>query len=556
MLASFKSKLAVYFLLLAVAPLSAAFWGFGTFAKRAEERRVDARLGAELRAVVASYDRRLNGLSASARALAQRADVQQAFRKGRGPHRLAIGRRAELEAKRVVEVRAGRRVVGSIVATLPFDKRLLRELRADAGLASGDRIVFARRGSRLGRRPQAVSLAHERYRALASEPLAEQANVQIAVLAPAAPIAAEAAATRRHLLYALLGALLVLAVIAAAEARSIVRWVRELAGAAEAIGRGQLDRRIPVRGRDEFAHLAASFNSMADQLRTRLLELDLQRARLRESLNRTGELLTATHDETQLLSLIASAAVEAADAEGAVLIGEHGAVVEVGTLADDAETVELPVATGESGFGILVLYGDRLQDDDLAAARALVAQGANALENARLHETVALQAVSDGLTGLANRRHTEERLAAEIARSERYGTPLSVVACDIDGFKAANDTYGHAFGDVVLQEFASVLRETLRDVDVSGRWGGEEFLLVLPETTLEGAIDAAERIRSALVALDVGPARMTASFGVAELTRGSDAAALVASADAALYQAKRGGKNRVEAAAHARVAEA
>src|SRR5204862_5016865 len=193
-----------------------------------------------------------------------------------------------------------------------------------------------------------------RYLAVAPGAWSEQRKVRVAVLAAAAALAAQAAATRRRLLSVLLGGLLILAVIAAAEGRSIMRWVRELATAAEAIGRGQLDRRVPVRGRDEFADLAGSFNSMADQLRTRLVELELQRTRLRESLSRTGELLTATHDVDQLLTLIASAAVEAADAEGAVLLGEDGAIVEVGTLADDAKTFELPVATAGSRFGILI----------------------------------------------------------------------------------------------------------------------------------------------------------------------------------------------------------
>src|SRR2546423_5095771 len=104
-----------------------------------------------------------------------------------------------------------------------------------------------------------------------------------------------------------------------------MRSVRELALAARAIGKGRLNERVPVRGRDEFADLAGSFNSMADQLRTRLVELELQRNRLRESLGRTGELLTATHDIDQPLTLIASAAREATDAEGAGLAGRGGA---------------------------------------------------------------------------------------------------------------------------------------------------------------------------------------------------------------------------------------
>jgi diguanylate cyclase (GGDEF)-like protein len=570
MLGSFKHKLAVYFLLLAVAPLTAAFWGFGTVTKRDEERRVDSRLGAELRAASTSYERQAGLVLALARQVASRRNVQEGLRHGRfgplphgvavlGPHRLAVGRHGTIESTQTVHAKAGRYVLGSIVARLPLDRELLRQLRSGSGLAQGDRIVFVPRHVAPGR-PLAVAVQGTRYRALAAGPLADQPTVQIAVLAPAQPIEARAAATRKHLLYVLLGALLVLAAIAAAEARSVMRSVRELADAAEAIGHGRLDQRVPVRGRDEFAGLAGSFNSMADELRTRLLELELQRTRLRESISRTGTLLTATHDIDQLLSLIASAAVEAADAEGAVLLGEHGAVIEVGVLADDAKTFELPIATRDSRFGILILYAAELDEDNLLATHALVTQGAAALENARLHEAAALQARSDGLTGLANRRHCEERLQAEVARSERYEYPLAIVLCDIDEFKAANDTHGHAFGDLVLQQFAQVLRGTLRDVDLSSRWGGEEFLIVLPGTTLDGAVDAAERIRTGFAALELAAgdttARMTASFGAAGFVSGSNAPDLVRAADEALYEAKRRGKNRVGAAAQRAVAEA
>jgi diguanylate cyclase (GGDEF)-like protein len=571
MLPSFKHRLAVYFLLLAVLPLTAAFWGFGTIAKRAEERRVDSRLGAELRAVFASYERQTDQLTKRARRLASRPDVQRGLRARSfgvpppgvrvvGPHRLAIGTKATLEATQMVQVRTGNRVVGSILAVLPLDRRLLRRLNSDSGLARGDRIVFVPRSrheagrlhSVAAARPLALSVAGSPYRGLATSPLNEQPNVQLAVLAPAKAISAEAASIRKRLLYVLLGALVILAAIAAAEGRSIMRSVGELAAAAQAIGRGRLDRRVTVRGRDEFAELATSFNSMADQLRTRLQELELQRKRLRDSLSRTGELLTATHDIDQLLLLIASAAVEAAEAEGAVLLGEDGAFVEVGTVADDAKRFELPIATPNSRFGILILYAGQLGEDELLASRALVAQGANALENARLHEAAAQQAISDELTGLSNRRHCEERLVAEIARSERYDTPLGVIVADIDEFKAANDTYGHAFGDLVLQRFADVLRGTLRDVDVIGRWGGEEFLILLPETTLDGAIEAAERIRTGFAAVEFGPdgaeVRMTASFGVAGFVRGTNALELVRAADDVLYDAKRRGKNRVKAA--------
>jgi diguanylate cyclase (GGDEF)-like protein len=568
MLPSFKHKLAVYFLLLAVLPLAAAFWGFSAVTKRSEARRVDARLEAELRAVFASYERRLGALRRAAHALGTRAAVQQGFRTGRfgtlppdveapRPGQLRLGPPATLAATEVVHVRERGRAIGSIVATMPLDRTFLRKLRSESGLTHGDRIVFVPRSRRDLTRlspgtPAAVTLGESRYRALASAPVNAQRRVQLVLLAPADAIDAETASVRWHLLLVLLAALVVLAAIAAAEGRSIMRSVGELASAARAVGRGRLDRRVPVRGRDEFADLATSFNSMADQLGARVVEVELERTRLRDSLARFGELLAATHDPEQLLSVIAAAAAEAADAEGAVLLGEEGSVVEVGTLADDAQRVELPLAAGESRFGILILYVEEISDDALAAVKGLAAQAAVALENARLHAVVEEKATSDGLTGLANRRHCEEALRAEIARSQRYDLPIAVILADIDDFKAANDTYGHSFGDLVLQQFAAALGETLRDIDVSGRWGGEEFLIVLPGTTLTGAVDAAERIRAAFADRELAgggeQVRLTASFGVADLTSSRGADGIVDAADAALYDAKRAGKNRVVAA--------
>ena len=113
-------------------------------------------------------------------------------------------------------------------------------------------------------------------------------------------------------------------------------------------------------------------------------------------------------------------------------------------------------------------------------ANSLASQAAIALENARLHRIVEQQAVVDGLTGLANRRRCEDSLTAEIARAQRLGAPFTLVLADLDDFKAVNDRNGHVVGDDVLRGFASVLRATVRDTDLAGRWGGEEFMLLLP----------------------------------------------------------------------------
>src|SRR5439155_7741229 len=131
-------------------------------------------------------------------------------------------------------------------------------------------------------------------------------------------------------------------------------------------------------------------------------------------------------------------------------------------------------------------------------AASLVGHAVVALENARLHRIVQRQALVDGLTGLANRRQCESALGAERARAERFDGPLAFVLADLDDFKAVNDRYGHPAGDVVLREFAETLRESVREIDLAGRWGGEEFALVLPGADLAGGVQLAERVRSSL----------------------------------------------------------
>ena len=111
----------------------------------------------------------------------------------------------------------------------------------------------------------------------------------------------------------------------------------------------------------------------------------------------------------------------------------------------------------------------------------------------------------DDLTGLANRRHADEMLARELARSERFGGPVGLILADVDNFKAINDEYGHPMGDAVLREVADTLLSDRREIDIPARWGGEEFAIVLPGTDVEGAARAAERIRAALAGTRCSP---------------------------------------------------
>ncbi len=185
----------------------------------------------------------------------------------------------------------------------------------------------------------------------------------------------------------------------------------------------------------------------------------------------------------------------------------------------------------------------------------LAGQVSSSIENIALHEKVSEQAVTDELTGLSNNRRFQELITKEAERAGRFGHELSLIMLDLDDFKQINDTYGHLQGDNVLRMVGRVLHLESRGVDEPARYGGEEFVVALPETGLEGALDLAERIRARIESERVsraggaGAVNITASIGAASMPGSADGAqALIAAADAALYEAKRAGKNRVASA--------
>ncbi len=155
--------------------------------------------------------------------------------------------------------------------------------------------------------------------------------------------------------------------------------------------------------------------------------------------------------------------------------------------------------------------------------------------------------LTDPLTGISNRRKIESFLKSEIERSSRTGSLLSVIMVDIDHFKQFNDTYGHETGDRVLKEFADTLKTSIRGIDLAGRIGGEEFLIVCPETGLNGAAMVAEKLRAAVESMKIESVdSVTASFGCASFIHGEDWSHLISRSDKALYRAKESGRNRIE----------
>jgi len=165
----------------------------------------------------------------------------------------------------------------------------------------------------------------------------------------------------------------------------------------------------------------------------------------------------------------------------------------------------------------------------------------------KLIENLKRSANEDYLTGLYNRRKIARELSKELGRSERYGRSFSIILVDIDDFKETNDTYGHNSGDAVLIKFAGIINKAVRDSDLTGRWGGEEFLVICPETDMNGAIALAEKIRSVVESSEfINTGKITASFGVTAYSDDEDIRSLIKRADDALYTAKNNGKNRVE----------
>ncbi|MGH2945350.1 MAG: diguanylate cyclase [Solirubrobacteraceae bacterium] len=369
--------------------------------------------------------------------------------------------------------------------------------------------------------------------------------------------------------------------------RTLQYEIQRLLEAAQRLGSGDFSVAVPAEGNDEFAALGKEFNSMARQLASRLEELQRERARLQEAIRRVGESFAKGLDRVGLLEIVVQTAVDGIGASGGratmrrspdeelrevarsgaperfhrALHAAEAAVIDAGQVAEiqvgGAAALAAPLGATEEGdqvIGVIsVARGDRaFTHGERELFAYLTNQASVSVENVDLHETVQRQAVTDELTGLFNHRRFQEVMAVEVERARRYSHEMGLIMLDIDNFKHVNDTYGHLQGDLVLREVARVLRQSSREIDEPARYGGEEMAVALPQTDLEGAYQFAERVRRRIEALDFplpgadGSLRVTASFGAASLGIAGDLDkdSLVAAADAALYEAKRAGKNR------------
>jgi diguanylate cyclase (GGDEF)-like protein len=490
---------------------------------RSELDRADIRLAAEARSAqgafateVARADARAGTLAASRRL--QRALVRadtsalagmirgrsSAVYKGR---RLLAGSVPAGALTRGVLVVRGTRPLGRVVSYVALDATLLARLSDAVGLPHGDRLLLVRAQtvSKLGT-ARDRSVDGKRYRTYALELVGPPHR---AVLEVATPSAAISRSVRHRVLWVVLAALTTVATIFVAA----------------------------------YAFVSAR----------RRRSSELVRAKDMRGLALVGDALASTHNPERLLPVVLHTAMQVTGASAGRVMRNGDEVAREGVFGGTAEPLRLDLTSHEGAAEpmTLLLYPARDVFDErtTALAHSLAAQATVALENAHLHGIVKRQAVTDELTGLANRRAFLEALALELRRAERFGGSLALIFADLDDFKRVNDRFGHHIGDDLLRTFAEILEGRTREIDVCARLGGEEFAVLLPQTDVVGAESLAESLRVAVAELTVSAGddavSVTASFGVVAYPETHTADELMTAADRALYTAKRQGKNCV-----------
>jgi diguanylate cyclase (GGDEF)-like protein len=373
--------------------------------------------------------------------------------------------------------------------------------------------------------------------------------------------------------------------------RSVLPRTLAYSAFATQVGRGDYSGRLHAEGRDELAQLGRALDELADRRqaeatydRNKLELIDalqltesehdahrLLRRHLERVIPQSRVTVLNLDDDSQRIQGLAPVAadggapgseVEITDPRACLAIRKarphHGQGTAgerdllpcpVCSLAGARTTCEPLIVSGEVIGSVLTEHPGPLSETDQRAIRDAVTQAAPVVGNLRNLAGAEMRAVTDGLTGLPNRRAITSAMQRMVTQSLRADTTLAVLMCDVDHFKQVNDQYGHARGDEVLRSIGTVLGGSLRTIDFAGRYGGEEFLVVLSDADADSARGTAERIRAAVAAIRLPDfdRQITLSVGIAVLPgNGRDATTLLAAADQALYLAKDNGRDRVE----------
>lgn len=405
----------------------------------------------------------------------------------------------------------------------------------------------------------------------------------------------------------LAGLLLILVYVSLAVRRTVLRRLESMVGTIRKITGGDFSERVEVRSKDELGELGQAFNKMQDTVQTTIDELAKANEQLDRSLLRFGKLLSTTLNLDEMANLILN---ELADSVGSpesclflrqdktdalVLLSSRGVFKEVVTeynaepviwgqppytpstfrssamlLRSAEEKQSLPEVTrchGEHDFyvftlmsadkviGLLTLVPPEggLAETKIHTLQALCHEAATGVETALMHEQLAIVSITDALTQTYNQRHFFTVLKEEMERAKRYGGTFSIVFLDLDNFKLFNDGFGHLAGDTILRQVSALLSGLVRASDRIFRYGGDEFVLILPDTARESAVVLANRIRDEIARGsfvppgETAPFSLTASVGVTSFDsqRFTQEDQIFKAVDDALYQAKESGRNRV-----------
>lgn len=353
--------------------------------------------------------------------------------------------------------------------------------------------------------------------------------------------------------------------------RQVIGPLAELEAVVDRLRHGDLDARLGPSRYAELHNAGAGLAELAEELRAERRRADDRAAALTEradrlrALLRTSREISATTDVDVIADVVERAARRLSGWSTAhVHLRLDGRVSQ----SDDLQEVEatgiplvrsdrivVPMVVGGRVLGLLEAVDDETDlsstgggapSDELVEVLSMLAnQAAAALDAATLNATLAEESRIDPLTTLRNRRSLDEDLATMLDRNDREGSPLCVVVIDIDRFKTVNDEHGHAVGDLVLARVAEATKSSLRGDDTAYRLGGEEFVVLLPKTSIPEASEVAERIRRAVAREEPAGLAITVSAGVAARRSGERADELIARADASLYRAKAEGRDRV-----------